>query len=284
MTEHDENLVSDYVLGELMGAAVAAFETRLAREPELAAAVAAMEETVALTLLSDTPAAMPAADLRARVLAAAAGPRTATVAGPGAAPSEADKIIRISAWRWAGWSVAAACAVLAGLLWLQVGQRDETVTTLRQQLTATTSQFEAVSAELSGVFRERDALHARVAMLESRRSLDQLRIASLSSQLEQASYGFAVFDPAADEGVIEVVNLPELDATKQDYQLWVVDPQYPHPVDGGVFQVGADGHYRMRFHAKQPVAEVAAFAVSLERKGGVPVAEGPMVLVGAMKP
>ena len=60
----------------------------------------------------------------------------------------------------------------------------------------------------------------------------------------------------------------------------MVDPQYPIPVDGGVFTVDtASGTARLAFRTKQPVAQVAKFAISLERKGGVPKAEGPMVLL-----
>jgi anti-sigma-K factor RskA len=52
-------------------------------------------------------------------------------------------------------------------------------------------------------------------------------------------------------------------------------------VDGGVFTVDpVTGEARLIFHAKQPVASVNAFAVTLERKGGVPKAEGPFVLLG----
>ena len=51
-------------------------------------------------------------------------------------------------------------------------------------------------------------------------------------------------------------------------------------VDGGVFSVDpATGEARITFHANKPVKSVAKFAVSLERKGGVPKAEGPMVLL-----
>jgi anti-sigma-K factor RskA len=63
--------------------------------------------------------------------------------------------------------------------------------------------------------------------------------------------------------------------------LWVVDPQYPNPVDGGVFSVDpATGEARLVFKARQPVSNISAFAVTLERKGGVPKAEGPFVLLG----
>jgi anti-sigma-K factor RskA len=128
---------------------------------------------------------------------------------------------------------------------------------------------------------ERELLANRIAQLNSKRALDQMRIATLSSELERASYGFAVFDTEANEGVIEVVNLPKIEST-QDYQLWVVDPQYPNPVDGGIVQIDTSGRASVRFKSKQPVENVAAFAISLEKKGGVPVAEGPMVLVGSL--
>jgi anti-sigma-K factor RskA len=69
-------------------------------------------------------------------------------------------------------------------------------------------------------------------------------------------------------------------AEGKDYQLWLVDPQYPIPVDGGVFTVNpATGEAHVAFKAGKPVKSVTKFAVSLERKGGVPKAEGPMVLL-----
>jgi anti-sigma-K factor RskA len=90
----------------------------------------------------------------------------------------------------------------------------------------------------------------------------------------------AVWDPGRQEGVLNVQNLPAL-ATNQDYQLWLVDPQYPNPVDGGVFSVEpASGTARLQFKAKQPVGTVNAFAVTRERKGGVAKAQGPFVLLG----
>jgi anti-sigma-K factor RskA len=80
--------------------------------------------------------------------------------------------------------------------------------------------------------------------------------------------------------VLQVEKLPAL-ATDKEYQLWVVDPQYPAPVDGGVFTVDArSGAARIAFKSKQPVKTINAFAVTLERKGGVPKAEGPFVLLG----
>ena len=80
--------------------------------------------------------------------------------------------------------------------------------------------------------------------------------------------------------MLRVEKLPAL-APDKDYQLWLIDPQYPIPVDGGVFTVDpASGAASYAFKAGKPVRAITKFAVSLERKGGVPRAEGPMVLFG----
>ena len=94
-----------------------------------------------------------------------------------------------------------------------------------------------------------------------------------------AALAVAVWDPTREEGVLAVSRLPAL-ASEKDYQLWVIDNQYPSPVSGGVFVVDpATGEARIVFRADKPVHSIAKFAVSLERKGGVPKPEGPIVLL-----
>jgi hypothetical protein len=52
-------------------------------------------------------------------------------------------------------------------------------------------------------------------------------------------------------------------------------------VDGGVFTVEpTSGAARLKFKADRPVGAINAFAITRERKGGVPKAEGPFVLLG----
>lgn len=126
-----------------------------------------------------------------------------------------------------------------------------------------------------------DSLITKVDSLERAQKLDRLEIVSLKSDLDNSYAGSAVWDSESGSGLLKVSQIPQLEAGK-DYQLWIVDPQYNTPVDGGVFQVDANGTATIRFQPGKKVDEVSAFAVSLERKGGVPVAEGPMVLVGAM--
>jgi anti-sigma-K factor RskA len=47
-----------------------------------------------------------------------------------------------------------------------------------------------------------------------------------------------------------------------------------------VFHVSADGRIAVPFKPEQPITHAAAFAVSLEKKGGVTKAEGTIILLG----
>ncbi len=120
-----------------------------------------------------------------------------------------------------------------------------------------------------------------ITRLEQRDILSQIQIASLSSKLESApdANAVVVWDQKKQRGVLKVTQLPR-NAEDHDYQLWLVDPRYKDPVDGGVFHVANDGTLRIPFHPSSPVREAKGFAISLERKGGVTKAEGPIVLLG----
>ncbi len=128
---------------------------------------------------------------------------------------------------------------------------------------------------------ERSGLRKRLTRLEQRDVFAQIQIASLSSKLENApdANAVVVWDEKKQRGILKVTQLPRNDEDR-DYQLWVVDPRYKDPVDGGVFHVSNDGSLRVPFKPSSPVREAKAFAISLERKGGVTKAEGPIVLMG----
>ncbi|MEY2878432.1 MAG: hypothetical protein RLZZ15_812 [Verrucomicrobiota bacterium] len=161
----------------------------------------------------------------------------------------------------------------------QLSTRDTSIASLTQTIETLTASGTALDRAL-GEARDRVAL--LTAQLKTEGDLAHLKITALASMLKNSpeALAVAVWNPAHQEGVLQVANLPAL-AANQDYQLWVVDPQYPAPVDGGVFTVdAATGVARVAFKAKQPVNAINAFAVTLERKGGVPKAEGPFVLLG----
>jgi anti-sigma-K factor RskA len=139
----------------------------------------------------------------------------------------------------------------------------------------------ALALTCSYLVAERSGLRHRITRLEERDVLAQIQIASLSSKLQNAPNANAVvvWDEKKQRGILKVTELPR-NADDRDYQLWLIDSRYKHPVDGGAFHVANDGAMRVPFQPAAPVREAQGFAISLERKGGVPVAEGPMVLVG----
>ena len=92
-----------------------------------------------------------------------------------------------------------------------------------------------------------------------------------------------LWDAARREGVLRVEKLPPPGAGK-DYQLWAVEAGHQDTVNAGVVSLGEGGSVEERF---APVAaggkdRVLAFAISVERAGGSPKNEGPVVFLGKL--
>ena len=88
-----------------------------------------------------------------------------------------------------------------------------------------------------------------------------------------------VWDSETHQGVLKLEKMPPVEAGK-DYQLWVVDPKNPVPVDAGIVRVDSKGFAKVDFKPLNDVSEAAKFALSVEKEGGVPKGEGPIVLIG----
>lgn len=286
--EAQEETAALYALHLLEGEELVRFESALALSPELQQLVRELQSATAHCALLVPPAA-PSAALRTRILASL----TATAPEPG--PRAAPPALPFRRLAWLGWSVAAGFAVLATYLAFD-GQQQALETQAARQTADLThlnalelaNQLKAeriISLQQIEILRraqtEAATAASRITDLERAGDLAALKIDTLVSLLGDSpqARAIAVWNPSTQEGVLNVSRLPAL-AADQDYQLWVVDPQYPIPVDGGVFRVDpATGAAHYRFKAGQPVRTVAKFAVSSERKGGVPKAEGPMVLL-----
>jgi len=161
----------------------------------------------------------------------------------------------------------------------QLGERERAVAALEQRIDALAGASAEIGRQLGEAYQQVAQLARE---LKARGEVAELKITALASLLGNTpeAKAIAVWDPLKQEGMLQVDKLPAL-ASNEDYQLWVVDPQYPDPVDGGVFTVDAStGTARVQFHARQSVRAINAFAVTRERKGGVPKAEGPFVLLG----
>jgi anti-sigma-K factor RskA len=87
------------------------------------------------------------------------------------------------------------------------------------------------------------------------------------------------WQPGRQSGVIRISNLPAPESGK-DYQLWAVDAEHKDPISAGIVRVDKNGVAQIRFKPVEKAEHVKAFAISLEREGGVPKKEGPILLVG----
>jgi len=87
------------------------------------------------------------------------------------------------------------------------------------------------------------------------------------------------WQPGRQSGVIRISNLPAPQPGK-DYQLWAVDAEHKDPISAGVIRVDKNGVAQVRFKPVEKAEHVKAFAISLEREGGAPKKEGPILLVG----
>jgi hypothetical protein len=91
---------------------------------------------------------------------------------------------------------------------------------------------------------------------------------------ENAS-GRVFWSDSAQEGYMEFDGLDKNDPTVEQYQLWIfdTDPTQATPVDGGVFDISADGKVVVPIRATVPIEQAVQFAVTVERPGGVYVSK-----------
>lgn len=274
-SEHHEELAALYALDLLDGAERAAFEAELASRADLRGLVPELREAAA-ALAFAAPQVDPPAGLKDSILRAA---RPQTESAPPPAP---DNIVPFPFARLLPWAAAAGFALAAA--WFGFGAY-----TLRSENTALRAERELADVAYRmarSQLDERTLLAEKMiadlgSRLQRSEDLSRLKITALASLLGNTpeAKAIAVWDPEQQSGLLTVEQLPAI-AAAQDYQIWVIDPQYPIPVDGGVFKPDATGKATLTFKGDKPIAEAAAFAISLEKAGGVPKAEGPLVLLG----
>ncbi len=136
----------------------------------------------------------------------------------------------------------------------------------------TPAQPEAAAA---GPAAEREALAAQRFVL--RRNW-----AAAGDPAGRSVQGDVVWDARTQTGYMRFVGLRRNDPAIEQYQLWIFDGRRDqrYPVDGGVFDVrGGDGEVVVPIRARLPVGTPLAFAVTIERPGGVVVSDRSRVVV-----
>lgn len=102
----------------------------------------------------------------------------------------------------------------------------------------------------------------------------------------QGTQGDVVWSDAEQKGYMRFEGLRANDPAREQYQLWIFDAarSEDHPVDGGVFDVPADGEVIVEIDPKLGVSEASLFAVTLEPPGGVVVSSRERLLLTAAVP
>lgn len=200
----------------------------------------------------------------AAAASAAAGTQPKVVdfaAARSAAPSAAEPraVSRSGAY---GWLAAAACLVLAVLAWNRAPRPAVPVAAIPEPPAAVPQPpAEPTAAEL------RAALLAKPGSLKI----------TLGATKDPAAVGVAadvVWDPVTQRGFVHIVGLAPNDPALRQYQLWIFDGSRDkrYPVDGGVFDIPANATEAViPIRAALPVMSAKAFAVTVEKPGGVVV-------------
>jgi anti-sigma-K factor RskA len=124
------------------------------------------------------------------------------------------------------------------------------------------------------------AAELRAALL---RDATDVRTAPWQAQADPAAQGASgdvVWSNALQKGFLRIRGLASNDPRRSQYQLWIFDADQPAetPVDGGVFDVAA-GEVVIPIDAKLAVGRPQAFAVTVEKPGGVVVSKRERVVL-----
>jgi anti-sigma-K factor RskA len=258
--ERLEELASLHVLGGLSAEETRAFEAELRQSAELQQLVAELQ-TVTQAVAGNVTLVAPPSALREKILAQVE-PAEKIVAFP--SPPSAEK----SGFAWLPWAIAACLAIFCLL-------QNLSLNSLRTNIKSLSQTAESLQAATNN-------LQTALAELRQNNQLANVRVSVLGALLadEPKAVAVSLWDDKNQTGEFIGESLTPL-AKDKDYQLWIIDPQYPSPVDAGVFQVDDQGKVRLQFKTKQFIKTAAKFAVTREAKGGSPTPKGTMVLLGS---
>lgn len=120
----------------------------------------------------------------------------------------------------------------------------------------------------------------REQMIASAKDIITTSWASADPKNPQSVEGDIVWSNSEQKGYMHFKNLPVNDKTKETYQLWIFDENQDTktPVDGGVFDVDANGDVIIPIDAKIKVQKPVMFAITAEKPGGVVVSKREKIM------
>jgi len=195
---------------------------------------------------------------------AAAAARTSPSAAPRPAASRSGAY---------GWLAAAACLVLAVLAWNRSPPAPPVAVVVPPPVEVTPPIPKPVVPPTPA--EERAALMANSESLK-------ITFGATKDPAAAGVSGDVVWDPVTQRGFIHLAGLAANDPKLHQYQMWIFDGgrDKRYPVDGGVFDVPTNAtDVVIPIHAALPVLSAKAFAVTVEKPGGVVVSGREHVVV-----
>lgn len=250
----DSELASAY-LRDLERAAAAVTLAGSAGEERLPAALSAR--------IAEQAAEHFASSSKVTDLSEARIPAAGAVVRPASGPARANRFGNY------GWLAAAACLVLAIFGWERSPQPPVAMLT-PVPVSPPSPEKPAPQSEkpLPPTFAEE-----RAALLAKADSL-KIPLGASKDPAAAGVTGDVVWDPATQRGFLHFAGLAPNDPAVHQYQIWIFDAgrDKRYPVDGGVFDVPANASdVIIPIRAALMVHKPAAFAVTLEKPGGVVV-------------
>jgi hypothetical protein len=151
--------------------------------------------------------------------------------------------------------------VAAGLLALSLGQTVD-IMSLRLERQQTQGQLLKARTDISTLQKSNALVSLHLTALDAR------------DPAYAACRVFIAWDAITHRGSIALENMP-LTPAAHDYQLWVLDPNEPSPLNAGVVSAART------FEAGPVSVQRPGFAISLEPTGGSPAPTGPILFAVA---
>jgi anti-sigma-K factor RskA len=176
-------------------------------------------------------------------------------------PASPDKEISGSPWfAWLGWAVAAAaCIALAVNIFVMRPSEPQV---------AQIPQMTEAPRVLTPAERREEMLKSSASMVKAEWALGNVKDIKTIS-------GDVVWSDEMQAGYMRFRGLPANDPHKETYQLWIFDKTQDKatPIDGGTFDVPAEGEVVIPINAKLNARDPEMFAITIEKPGGVVVSK-----------
>ena len=267
-------LLEDYVLGYLSADETDALERQLAQNPELAAEVAALQESLSLlpyALSAEEPSAAGLDNLLRAAQTQASRPlplpRDESSTSNASESNVSETLIRPVRWGRIIGSIAALILVALSVDNYRLRQQTQTTAQVRQEL-------EQNQAELEQLRRQVQEMSTVMASLQE----PGARVHSLvgAGQASRAN-GYLVTIPGETQMVLVARNLPNL-TEDQVYRLWAVAQEAAPPQYCGQFQQNAAGTAEWIAPTQGCSADPSQYLITLDAPDDPLDSAGPLMM------